>query len=303
MSDIFNFRPRSKAGDASPSSPKAPRMHPTTKEQSNADPRAVRIQKFLADQGICSRRAAEEMIAHGEVLVNGIPAELGQKIVPGRDRLNVQGRHVHARTTEKVSLLMNKPRGVICSNEDPHNDRIVFDLLPAPWNKMRLFCVGRLDKDSEGLLILTNDGDLAHRLTHPSSGIVKRYHVEVSKPFNHEHIRVLQTGVSVDGERLQADKVIPAQRKFSGADRQLEIHLHHGRKREIRRMLEHLGYFVERLQRYQIGKLVLRGLGPGHVRLLTARDLKLVFDQAAPAARGRGKGGGAAAPEGIEFED
>src|SRR5688500_11193392 len=121
----------------------------------------VRIQKFIADSGVCSRRAAEALLAAGEVYVSGEKAERGRKIEPGADRVTVRGKAVRAKAQPKLALVMHEPRGVVCSNSDPHADRTIFDLLPREWARLRLFCAGRLDKDSEGLVILTSDGDLA----------------------------------------------------------------------------------------------------------------------------------------------
>src|SRR5690606_35062256 len=119
-----------------------------------SSPEPIRLQKFLADTGVCSRRAAEAMIAAGEVFVNGKQAETGQKVVPGVDKVTVNGRTVRARPQPKMTLAVNKPRGLICSNEDPHNPETIFSLLPPELARLRFFCAGRLDKDSEGLVIL-----------------------------------------------------------------------------------------------------------------------------------------------------
>jgi 23S rRNA pseudouridine2605 synthase len=238
---------------------------------------SVRIHKFIADMGVCSRRAAEQMIRDGLVTVDGVPAEIGQKIDPRKQRVNVGGRVLKpAQMPESVTLLMNKPRGVICTNDDPFHGRTVFDLLPPAYAEMRLFCAGRLDKDSEGMLILTSEGNLAQRLMHPSQNVIKRYRVLLSKPFDPEHIKVLLNGVEVEGERLSAEKIIVL-KKTMNPGRDLEVHLVHGRKREIRRMMEHLGYFVDRLLRFQIGNLHLHGIGPGHVRKLAKADIDLLF--------------------------
>jgi 23S rRNA pseudouridine2605 synthase len=152
----------------------------------------------------------------------------------------------------------------------------VFDLLAPVDRKLKLFCAGRLDRDSEGLLILTNDGELAHRLTHPGSGVVKRYRVTLNSVFQPKHIAALCRGVTIEGDFLRAEKVILPKRQVAG-DRRLEIHLNHGKKREIRRMLAAQGYRVARLQRIQIGGLVLRGLGPGRYRRLKSEELSLLF--------------------------
>jgi 23S rRNA pseudouridine2605 synthase len=243
----------------------------------NEEKGLVRIHKYMADMGICSRREAEEMIRTGLVTVDGQIAEIGQKVDPVKQRVVVEGRTVRPSMRPKaVTLLMNKPRGVLCTNDDPFHGRTVFDILPPQFQQQRLFCAGRLDKDSEGMLILTSDGDLAQKLMHPSQNVIKRYRVLLTKPFAQEHIKVLINGVEIEEERLSAEKIIVL-KKTMAPGRDLEVHLCHGRKREIRRMMEHLGYFVERLMRFQIGNLRLRGIGPGHVRQLSQEDIDLMF--------------------------
>ena len=236
----------------------------------------IRLQKFIAEMGVCSRRAAEELIVNGEVMVDGKPAVLGQKITPGRERVVVRGKTLKPVVRPMLTLLMNKPRGVVCTNSDPFGNRTVFDLLPPPAQKERLFCAGRLDKDSEGMLILTNDGALAQRLTHPSNRVIKRYRVLLTRPFDPVHIKVMLNGMEVDGERLQVERIIPLKRS-QAPDRDLEVHLEHGRKREIRRLFEALGYRVERLARFQIGRLQLRGVSPGRARPLSGKEVELLF--------------------------
>lgn len=236
----------------------------------------MRLQRFLAMQGLCSRRAAEEIIERGSVRINGRVAQLGDKVDPQTDKVIFRGRAIQANAPTKVTLAMNKPKGVVCTNHDPNAERTVFDLVPPPWNSLRLFCAGRLDKDSEGLVILTNDGDLSQQLSHPTGTILKRYQVKIHKPFQERHKQILLDGVEVEGERLQADRIILTD-KGPDRERLLEIHLGHGRKREIRRMLEFLGYYVKKLRRFQIGSYVLRGLGPGRVVALTAKDIALLL--------------------------
>ena len=133
----------------------------------------MRIQKYISQCGICSRREAERKIEDGLVLVNGVPAEIGQDVEPGRDKVWVEGRLATGVVEDKVVLAMNKPKGYLCSNSDPFEAQTVFDILPEPYSEMKLFCCGRLDKNSNGLLILTNDGDLANKITHPSTGVIK----------------------------------------------------------------------------------------------------------------------------------
>jgi 23S rRNA pseudouridine2605 synthase len=244
----------------------------------SADPAWPRLQKYLADRGVCSRRAAEAWIADGQVRVNGLPVQLGHRVNPHTDVITVRGRPLPPDPTPRVTLLMNKPRGFLCTNRDPlHPDtNTVFALLPRQYQKLRLFCAGRLDKDSEGLLVLTNDGDLVHRLTHPSGGVVKRYQVTVNRDFDQSLIPRLIRGVMSEGEHLRALKIIPA-RHGPKAPCRFEIHLDQGHKREIRRLLETFGYFVKRLRRVQIGDLVLRKLGPGQIRPLAAKEKALLL--------------------------
>src|SRR5436190_4609963 len=144
----------------------------------------IRLQKYLADAGVCSRRAAEALIAQGEVWINGTAATLGQKITPGVDKVTVSGKSIRPTAQPLITVAVHKPRGLVCSNDDPHHAATVFELLPREFSKFRFFCAGRLDLDSEGLVILTTDGDLANRLMHPSNVVVKRYHVTLAKrPF------------------------------------------------------------------------------------------------------------------------
>ena len=138
---------------------------------------AVRIQKFLADAGVCSRRNAEALVAQGEVWINGKAATAGQKVIPGADKVTVSGKTVRSASQPKITVAVHKPRGLVCSNDDPHHAATVFDLLPREFSRFRFFCAGRLDLDSEGLVILTTDGDLAHRLMHPSTEVEREYEI------------------------------------------------------------------------------------------------------------------------------
>jgi 23S rRNA pseudouridine2605 synthase len=232
-----------------------------------------RIQKLIAAAGICSRREAERLIVDGKVRVNGKIAQLGDKALIS-DAIFVNNKPMLRQPDAPVTLVMNKPKGLICSNDDPFNARTVFDLLPPPYSKMRMFCAGRLDKDSEGLLVLTNDGALAHRLTHPGAGVIKRYRVLLNKPFNTADIPKLLEGVEDDGELLKAEKVIPAPAGGADAAQRVEVHLCHGKKREIRRLFEANRYFVKKLVRFQIGGIILKGLPKGGVRRLSNKDIE-----------------------------
>lgn len=236
----------------------------------------MRLQKFMAEAGIASRRKSEEMIREGRVELNGQLAEIGQRVRP-EDKVQIDGRTVRLPKTESLTLIMNKPKGVLCTNFDPHDGQTVFTLLPEELQNERLFCAGRLDKDSEGMLILTNDGDLANRITHPSGGVVKRYRVMLNRPLDGVVIPKMLQGVTREGELLFALKVIPAP---LGPDKEkrCEVHLQQGRKREIRRIFEAFGYRVKKLKRIQMGKLVMKKLPPGAARPLTRKELELLFE-------------------------
>lgn len=237
----------------------------------------IRLQKYLADAGVCSRRAAEALIARGEVWVNGTPASLGQKVIPGEDRITTGGKSVRSTVQPRVTLAMHKPRGLVCSNEDPHNPETIFSVVPREFGKLRFFCAGRLDKDSEGLVILTTDGDLAHRLMHPSNLVVKRYHVVLEKSFPGRRLPLLVKGVLVDGERLKVERAALISPSAAGDSASLDVHMHHGKKREIRLLFTTLGYDVKRLRRYQIGGLRLKGIPLRAMKKLSASEIETLF--------------------------
>jgi 23S rRNA pseudouridine2605 synthase len=238
----------------------------------------VRIQKVIAEQGLASRRVAESWISEGRVLLNGHVAQLGDTCHPDTDSISVDGRTLPKSRPETVVLAMNKPRGYVCTNEDPHADKTVFDLLPPEYAALRLFCVGRLDKESEGLLILTNDGKLRQELTHPSYHVRKRYIADIDKPLDQALVPKLIKGIQWEGEHLSVDKVFPIKTATKDNWKILEITLHHGRKREIRRLLYAFGYDVKRLRRIQIGQFVLKGVPRGGVLHLRKSQIRLLFE-------------------------
>ncbi|HVU24352.1 MAG TPA: pseudouridine synthase [Opitutus sp.] len=237
----------------------------------------IRLQKYLADAGICSRRAAEALIARGEVWVNGEAATLGQKVTPGVDRITTGGRSVRATPQPRITLAMHKPRGLVCTNEDPHNPETIFSVLPHEFSRLRFFCAGRLDKDSEGLVILTTDGDLAHRLMHPSQAVVKRYHVILEKPFPARRLGLLVKGVMVEGERLKVERAALVNATPAEDSTALDVHMHHGKKREIRLLFTTLGYPVKRLRRYQIGGFRLKGIPLRAMKKLAPAEIDSLF--------------------------
>jgi 23S rRNA pseudouridine2605 synthase len=237
----------------------------------------LRLQKFIADAGICSRRNAEALIARGEVWVNGKQAVHGQKVTPGVDKVTVSGKIVRTQPQPRITLAVNKPRGLICSNDDPHNPDTIFTLLPREYNRFRFFCAGRLDKDSEGLVILTTDGDLAHRLMHPSSEVIKRYHVSLKQPFPASRLPRLVKGLTFEGERLKVERAALISPKADGTAFDLDVHMHHGKKREIRLLFSALGYIVLRLRRYQIGAVRLKGIPLRGAKQLASKEIEQLF--------------------------
>lgn len=248
-----------------------------TPSYSMASAEPIRLQKFIAEAGVCSRRAAEALIAQGEVWVNGASATLGQKITPGVDKVTVSGKTVRTSAQPLITVAVHKPRGLVCSNDDPHHAATVFELLPREFNKFRFFCAGRLDLDSEGLVILTTDGDLAHRLMHPSNVVVKRYHVVLKQPFPATRLPQLVRGVVIEGERLKVERAALINAGAAQASTDLDVHMHHGKKREIRQVFTTLGYDVKRLRRYQIGALQLKGIPLRAGKVLSSKEIDALF--------------------------
>ncbi|MGE9291674.1 MAG: pseudouridine synthase [Puniceicoccales bacterium] len=241
----------------------------------------IRLQKFLSQSGVCSRRKAEDLIREGRVEVDEHIATIGESIVPGSSVVKVDGKRILARQQDHLTLALNKPRHYVCTHSDPHQDQTVFDLLPKLWQDPRMVCAGRLDKDTEGLLVLTTDGDLAQRLTHPSKRVIKRYQVRVQRDLAGEDIPKLLRGRTLEGQWLQFDKIIPP--KHKGCE--FEVHLDHGKKREIRRLLESFGYLVKRLKRTQIGAYKMRGLARGQAKPLKPSEIRALLAPAPESDR------------------
>lgn len=228
-----------------------------------------RIQKILAQMGVASRRKAEELIIEGRVTVNGKIATLGMKADIEKDHIKVNGKLL-LKPEKKIYLMLNKPRGVVTSLYDPEGRPTIKDLLKDI--KYRVFPVGRLDYDSEGLLLITNDGDFAHSILHPSKKIPKTYLVKVKGKLSDEKIQILREGVYLEDGITAPAKVIKI--RESEKNCWLQITIYEGRKRQIRRMLEKIGHPVLRLKRIAIGNLRLSGLKPGEYRILTQRDIE-----------------------------
>jgi 23S rRNA pseudouridine2605 synthase len=235
-----------------------------------------RIQKIMARMGLASRRGAEEIISEGRVTVNGRIATTGVKADPSKDHIKVDGKLL-IRPEPKVYLALNKPRGVVTSLADPEGRPTVKDYLRGV--KYRVFPAGRLDYDSEGLILLTNDGDFANRLLHPSRKIPKTYAVKVKGIISEEKMNKLRQGVRLEDGRTQ-----PARARFlreSETNSWIEITITEGRRRQVRRMVEAVGHPALKLRRISIGGLKLGGLKTGEIRSLTDRELNILREEMA----------------------
>lgn len=229
----------------------------------------VRLQKFLAEAGVASRRASERIIFEGRVTVNGqTVTELGSKVDPTHDKVSVDGRALKPK--RKLYIALNKPPGYICTRRDPESRQIISELLPDEWSN--LVPVGRLDCNSEGLIFLTNDGDFCLKLTHPRYGVRKKYRVTIEGRVDEELADKLVKGVVHEGEKLKAQR---ARLLATGSNTSLlEIELAEGKNRELRRMFEVFERRVIKLQRIQIGTIKLGELRVGRWRTLTQAEIK-----------------------------
>ncbi len=230
-----------------------------------------RLQRSLARAGFGSRRACEELIAAGRVRVNGTVATLGDRVDPASDEVRVDGRRISV-DPELQYFALHKPRGVTTTMRDPHAERDLTRLLPKGT---RVFPVGRLDRDTEGLLLLTNDGSLAHRLTHPRYGIEKEYLAEVDRVPSKRQLAYLRRGVELEDGIARA---VDARSAGGSGDRGgVRLVMVEGRKREVRRMLDAVGLPVRRLVRTRVGPVRLGGMRPAEVRELDPADVRALY--------------------------
>jgi len=228
----------------------------------------VRLQKVIASAGLASRRKAEVMIAQGRVTVNGrVVRELGTRVDPARDHIKVNGHHLEPGQPQ-VFLMLNKPKGFVSSLSDPEGRPTVKDLLPGV--SVRVFPVGRLDYDSEGLMLLTNHGDLAQALMHPRYHVPKTYMIKVKGVLTDEEIRPLERGVELEEGVTSPARVTKVRKAEQNS--WLEITIHEGRKHQVKRMLEAVGHPVLKLIRVRFGPLSLGDLPIGQYRFLTDRE-------------------------------
>jgi len=224
----------------------------------------MRLQVFLSHSGVCSRRKAFELVQSGEVKVNNsIIKEPSYQINPSKDIVEIEGKRINLK--EKTYIILNKPRGVTTTKKDRFANKTVMDLLPAQFQ--HLFPVGRLDRETTGLLILTNDGDLSYKLMHPAFEIDKVYIANIDRPLLKEHKIKLQNGVLIDGELTSPCGIVELK------DKKIKIILHEGRKRQIRRMFEKFKYRVISLERISFGNLSIGNLNEGKWRRISFGEL------------------------------
>ena len=254
----------------------------------------ARLQKVLAAAGVASRRAAERLIADGRVTVNGRTVrEPGGRADPARDDVRVDGRRI-ARAVRRRYVALHKPRGCVTTRRDPHRRRTVLDLIPAV--REYVYPVGRLDYDSEGLLLLTNDGALAAVLTHPRHGVARVYEATVRGVPSAARLRRLAAGVAIDGRETAPAEVRMLRGGGPGRadEARVRIVIREGRNRQVRRMFDAIGHPVRRLRRTRIGPVSLRGLRPGAARELTPAEVRALRRAARnvspPPAPARGRG-------------
>lgn len=227
----------------------------------------VRLNKYLASCGVGSRRASEELISSGRVEVNGTPCVKLATRVTDSDSVRVDGKRVFPK--EEIVVIFHKPRGYVCTRSDELGRETIYDVLPATLQA--LHHVGRLDTESEGMLILTNDGDLSQKLMHPSKSVEKEYLVTSNQAFENSHLDQFLAGVFTEEGKLKAKKI----ERISA--RRIKVILDHGAKRHIRVMFEALGYQVTKLLRVRIGDLWLGDLEVGRWAILNAKEVQLLL--------------------------
>ena len=233
--------------------------------KNNSD-RFIRINKFIATGSTYARRKADELILEGRVTINGVSIhEPGYQIDPDKDKVHLDGELIRV-NVKKVYIILFKPEKIITSVSDEKRRTTVIDIIKS---NERIFPVGRLDYDTSGLLLLTNDGEFANKLMHPKFKVDKKYIVKLSKPLEEKHRIKIESGIVLEGKRTSKSKIeFPVRGDYST----VKITLHEGRNHQVKNMFEHYGYFVRKLHRSDYGKLNLKGLKPGEWRYLTAKE-------------------------------
>jgi len=245
---------------------------PTMRARKNApvkeDDGLIRLNRYISNSGICSRRKADELIAAGVVSVNGVVvSELGQKVDPFKDEVRYNGELL--KREKKVYVILNKPKDYITTTDDPQERKTVMQLVEKA-SRERIYPVGRLDRNTTGLLLMTNDGDLADKLSHPKNGITKIYHVELSKSLSQGDLNKIQFGLELEDGIIKPDSVSYV---TGGSKREVGIQIHSGKNRIVRRIFEHLGYEVVKLDRVVYGNLTKKDLPRGRWRFLEEHEL------------------------------
>jgi 23S rRNA pseudouridine2605 synthase len=230
----------------------------------------MRLNRFIANAGVCSRREADTYISAGMVSVNGaIVTQLGIKVLP-TDEVRFDGTRLNAE--KKVYLLLNKPKDFVTTTDDPHADKIVMDLVKEACPE-RIYPVGRLDRNTTGLLLFTNDGDLSKRLTHPSHTMKKVYQVSLDKPVTMEHLQQIADGIELEDGPISSDAISYISNEEKS---EIGIEIHSGRNRIVRRMFEHFGYRVKKLDRVMYAGLTKKNLPRGKYRFLTDKEIQFL---------------------------
>ena len=229
-----------------------------------------RIQKIMAEQGLCSRRAAEQIIAEGRVKVNGHPVKVGDKMDPNRDVLHVDDERIYIRKDQQMYYLaLYKPRGYVTTASDELGRKTVMELVKDACTE-RIYPVGRLDKNSVGLLLFTNDGDLTRQLTHPSFQKKKIYQVSLDKPLTKADMEQIAQGITLEDGEIYADEIAYVKEDKT----EVGIEIHSGRNRIVRRIFEHMGYAVKKLDRVYYAGLSKKNLKRGQWRFLTREEVQ-----------------------------
>lgn len=245
----------------------------SSREKSSRPTPAIRIQKYLSQLGVAPRRQVEEALTRGEISIDGQPAQPGDRIIPGQQTLTWKGQtYKETQARELLTLALHKPRGVLSSHADPHDDDTIIRLLPQEYQNRKWILAGRLDKESEGLILLSEDGALVQKITHPSYQIPKTYEVWLdSISWSPEDREAIMRGIEDEGEFLQAAEVSFPRR--IGDEVRLRMILQQGHKREIRRLMKSRKKRVNRLIRTHIGEVALGKLAPGECRVLNKLEI------------------------------
>ena len=233
----------------------------------NSDGETIRLNKFIAQSGLCSRREADNLILKKQVTVNGKTIKKMGIIIKKTDKVKVDNKNISPE--KKIYILLNKPKDYITTNKDTHNRKIVIDLIKNV--KERIFSIGRLDRKTTGLLLLTNDGELSKKLTHPSHKIKKIYSLQINKPITKNDFNKLKEGIEIDNEKIHINKI-----NILNNRKELGIEIHMGKNRIIRKLFESLDYKIIKLDRVMFGPLTKKNLPRGKWKFLDQKELRLL---------------------------